>query len=116
MPSTPAAPIVSDTALKQVIYNVLDNALEASPNWVSLTLEREADYLVISVIDRGSGFTAEMLESFGKPYRSTKQRPGRGLGLFLVVNVVRKLGGSVTASNTPVGGACVKIVLPFEAL
>ncbi len=112
----PDEPIISDTALKQIIFNVLDNALEASPSWLSLLVTREATFLVISVTDRGTGFKEEMLQSFGKPYQSTKDRPGRGLGLFLVVNVVRKLGGAVTATNNPDGGACVKIVLPLDAI
>ncbi|MFX8852605.1 ATP-binding protein, partial [Acinetobacter baumannii] len=81
--------IISDIALKQTLFNVLDNAYEASPHWVELVVAREADLLVITVSDRGSGFPADMIEAFGKPYQSTKGRPGRGLGLFLVVNVVR---------------------------
>ncbi len=112
----PDGPMIADTALQQIIFNVLDNALEASPAWLSLVVRREASYLVIEVTDRGPGFSPEMLQSLGKPYRSSKNQPGHGLGLFLVVNVVRKLGGSVTASNTAVGGASVKIVLPLEAI
>jgi two-component system sensor histidine kinase RegB len=57
-----------------------------------------------------------MLSEFGKPYQSTKGQPGRGLGLFLVVNVLRKLGGSVTASNLPGGGAMVELRIPIAAL
>jgi K+-sensing histidine kinase KdpD len=50
-----------------------------------------------------------MLEQFGKPYQSSKGRPGGGLGLFLVVNVARTVGGRVAAHNRPEGGAIVKI-------
>jgi recombination protein RecA len=57
----------------------------------------------------------EMLERLGTPYHSTKGRGG-GLGLFLVVNVVRKLGGSVSARNRPEGGAVVTLNLPLETL
>jgi signal transduction histidine kinase len=42
-----------------------------------------------------------MINQIGKPYQSTKGKPGRGLGLFFVVNVARKLGGRVSASNLP---------------
>ena len=45
------------------------------------------------------------LDTLGKPYRSTKGRPGGGLGLFLVSNVVRKLGGRLAAENREGGGA-----------
>ncbi len=57
-----------------------------------------------------------MLAQFGKPYQSSKGRPGGGLGLFLLVNVVRKLGGRVTAENAPQGGAVVSLYLPLAAL
>jgi two-component system sensor histidine kinase RegB len=110
-------PIVSDSALKQVIFNVLDNAQEASgPRWIQLEVGREEDTLVLSVSDSGPGFAPDMLEHFGKPYRSTKGRLGGGLGLFLVVNVVRKLGGSVSAANRPAGGAVVTLRLPLSPL
>jgi two-component system sensor histidine kinase RegB len=109
-------PIVSDTALKQMIFNVLDNANEVSPLWIRLALERDGDTLVLKVSDMGSGFAADTLANLGKPYNSSKGQTGRGLGLFLVVNAVRKLGGSVLAANRPVGGAVVTLSLPLSAL
>ena len=109
-------PIVSDSALKQVIWNVLDNALEASPDWVRLTVLQQDGSLTLSISDRGVGFAPEMLTHLGKPYQSSKGRPGGGLGLFLVVNVVRKLGGSISAENTQTGGAIVILRLPLAAL
>jgi two-component system, sensor histidine kinase RegB len=109
-------PIVSDSALKQMIFNVLDNANEVSPLWIRLALKREEDTLVLKVSDMGPGFAKDMLANLGRPYNSSKGRPGRGLGLFLVVNAVRKLGGSVVADNRPVGGAVVTLSLPLSAL
>jgi len=108
--------IVSDTALKQVIFNLFDNALEASPNVVRVGVGRTDGDLVITVSDEGPGFSAEMLAEFGKPYRSSKGRPGGGLGLFLVVNVVRKLGGLVVAENAASRGAIVTLTLPLASL
>jgi len=109
-------PIVSDSALKQVIHNVLDNALEASPDWVGLSICCDDGTLSLTVRDRGPGFAPEILSQIGKPYQSTKGRPGSGLGLFLVVNVLRKLGGRVSAGNDPQGGAVVSLFLPLAAL
>lgn len=108
--------IVSDTALRQVIGNVIDNAIEVSPGTVTLTALREEDALVIEIADRGTGFAPEILATFGQPYRSTKGKPGGGLGLFLLVNVLRKLGGEASAENRLDGGARVRIVLPLAAL
>ncbi|MFX8957482.1 ATP-binding protein, partial [Acinetobacter baumannii] len=83
--------------------------LEVSPAevWIEASV-RDSD-LVIAVTDRGPGFPEAMLDAFGRPYSSTKGRPGGGLGLFLVVNVLRKLGGRVTVANRPHGGALVQL-------
>lgn len=112
----PDAPIVSDTALKQVIFNIFDNAWEASPEWIGVAVGRRGDDLVITVSDAGPGFDGEILAEFGKPYRSGKKRPGGGLGLYLVVNVLRKLGGTVTPKNGKTGGASVTLKLPLASL
>ena len=112
----PDLPVVSDSTLKQMICNVLDNALEASPQWLRMEASVEDDALVLQVTDTGSGFAPETLAQFGKPYNSSKGRPGGGLGLFLVVNVARTLGGAVSASNLAQGGAMVRLTLPLSAI
>jgi two-component system sensor histidine kinase RegB len=109
-------PVVFDSALKQTIFNVLDNALEASPDWLGLEAKREADSLKLLITDAGPGFAPAMLAQFGKPYQSSKGRPGGGLGLFLAVNVTRTLGGTVTARNRTEGGAVVELALPLAAI
>lgn len=108
--------IVSDPALRQVIGNVIDNALEVSPTFVELAAGVAEGEIILDVSDRGPGFAPAMLEAFGRPYSSTKGRAGGGLGLFLVVNVVRKLGGRVEVSNRPGGGALVRIRIPVKSL
>ncbi len=107
--------IVSDTGLKQMLRNVLDNALEASPDWVALEVARDADAVVLRVRDRGPGFAGEVLEKLGQPYNSTKGKPGGGLGLFLAHNVIRTLGGGIHAQNDP-RGTMVAITLPLSVL
>ena len=111
-------PVVSDSAVKQMIFNVLDNALEASGAQPSIHLDvtQAAGELVLHCTDQGPGFAPAMLAQLGKPYNSSKGRPGGGLGLFLVVNVARTLGGRVAAANRPEGGASVTIHLPLAAM
>lgn len=109
-------PIVSDTSLRQMVFNVLDNAREASPQWVALSVRCHGGEIRLTVRDRGPGFSAEMLQNLGKPYQSSKDRPGSGLGLFLVMNVMRKLGGDLQAENAVDGGAVVSLRLPMAAL
>lgn len=108
-------PIVADPALRQVIGNVIDNAAEVSPEWIGIHAARKDETLILEVSDHGPGFAPEMLERFGQPYRSTKGQAGRGLGLFLLVNVLRQMGGKAEAENRP-GGATVRLHLPLATL
>lgn len=108
--------IVSDAGLRQMVFNVLDNALESSPQWVALDAACDGEGLIIEVSDAGSGFAGDILHRLGTPYNTSKGRPGGGLGLFLSVNVARTLGGSLTAKNRPQGGATVTMTLPLAAI
>ena len=110
------AVIAADRTLAQILTNVLDNAAEAGATRVQLIAERTGGDLVLTVRDDGRGFPAEMLAGVGKPYRSSKDRRGAGLGLFLAVNVMRKLGGSVVVRNADVRGAEVTLSVPLAAL
>jgi len=112
----PDEPMVADSALQQMIDNVLDNALEASPGQQELRVSREGEDLVVQVSDRGPGFAPHILAQAGKPYMSTKGRPGSGLGLFLVFNVARTLGGRVALAQREAGGAQATIKLPLSAV
>lgn len=109
-------PIASDIVLQQAVFNLLDNAAEVSPHGMDVTLTRDDGRLVLTVRDQGPGFAAEQLANLGKAYNTTKPELGRGLGLFLVGNVARKLGGSLTANNPAGGGAEVSLRLPLATL
>jgi len=112
----PDVRFVADSVLTQMVCNVLDNALQASPQWVGLTATRENQHLVLTIRDAGPGFAPNMLAQLGTPYQSSKGRPGGGLGLFLSMNVARTLGGSLTAANLPEGGAQVTLRVPLAPL
>lgn len=106
------ASVVADPALRQAIWNLLDNAAEASPGGVALLAAREGGTLVVSVGDKGPGFAPEQLATVGRLYQSSKGA-GHGLGLFLAANVARRLGGRLRATNLPGGGAEVSLSLPL---
>lgn len=107
--------IVADSALRQALTNLLDNAIEASPDGAWMRASLDDGRVTVTVRDAGPGFNPDMLADLGKPYNSSKGKPGGGLGLFLVSNVVRKLGGAVEARNLIIG-AEVKISVPLSAL
>lgn len=116
-PWTGADPrIIADPALRQVFGVLFENAVEAGARRIFVTPRVSSDRLEVAIRDNGPGFPAAILERLGKPYNSTKDRPGSGLGLFLLVNVMRSLGGAVEASNPPAGGGEVRLSLPIEVL
>lgn len=108
--------VVIDRTISQIVTNVLDNAAEAGAAHVRMVTRIAEGILLIVVEDDGAGFPPAMLETVGKPYQSTKDRRGAGLGLFLTVNVLRKLGGTLAVRNGPSGGAVVTLTVPVEAL
>ena len=108
--------IIADPVIRQAVTNLLDNAREAGASYINMMVSRDSQWLHIAVRDNGRGFDPAMLADVGKPYRSSKGKQGGGLGLFLVVNVVRKLGGRVDASNGAEGGAMVQLRLPLATL
>jgi len=103
--------IPADPSLRQAVWNLLDNAGEASPGYTALDAWIEGEALAIGVSDHGPGFPPDQLTSIGKLYQSSKGA-GHGLGLFLAVNVARRLGGRLEASNRDIG-AQVRLVLPL---
>jgi two-component system sensor histidine kinase RegB len=108
-------PIVSDRALGQALTNLLDNAAEAGASAITLTATVEDAVIVLTVRDDGSGFPPAVLAGIGKPYNTSKERRGAGLGLFLATNVLRTLGGTLAARNIA-GGAEMVLRLPVAAL
>jgi two-component system sensor histidine kinase RegB len=108
--------VVVDRTIAQIVTNVLDNAAEAGASRVDMLAEISDGLVTVQVTDDGIGFEPRMLETIGQPYRSSKDRRGAGLGLFLTVNVLRKLGGSVSVRNNPEKGAVVTLSVPLAAL
>lgn len=108
--------VAFDSTVKQMVFNVLDNALEVSPNWLRFEVSKSEEHLLLTVTDQGPGFQQHILEQLGTPYNSSKGRPGGGLGLFLVMNVARTLGGTLQARNCESGGAEVRMTLPLNSL
>jgi len=113
--SEPAPVIVVDETLTQAVFNVLNNAYEASPQRVDAKASWNAEKLELEVRDYGDGLGRDALQSVGEPFFTTKEA-GHGLGLFLTQAVMHRLGGEVGFSNHEGGGACVTIMLPLEKL
>jgi nitrogen fixation/metabolism regulation signal transduction histidine kinase len=111
--------ILADTnRLRQVLHNLVKNALEALEGREDGALkvfthyERGARRCVeLTVCDNGPGFPEEILEHPFEPYVTTKAR-GTGLGLPIVKKIVEEHGGMISVTSAPEGGACIMIRLP----
>ena len=90
---------------RQVLTNLVDNAIEASPDGeeVSLEARRDGPQVVVEVADLGRGLGSEDPELFFQPFYSTKGR-GSGVGLAIVQRIVADHGGTVRlVPNQPRG-------------
>jgi two-component system, NtrC family, nitrogen regulation sensor histidine kinase NtrY len=90
---------------RQVLANLIDNAVEASPERgrVLVNVDWEAEELMVVVADEGAGLPAEDPELLFQPFYSTKGR-GSGVGLAMVLRIVTDHGGTVRLErNQPTG-------------
>ena len=92
--------------LRQVLGNLLLNAIQAMPQGGTVELRVTAQGVDIS--DEGHGFSAAALEHFGEPFHSEREG-GMGLGLAVSKEIVEAHGGRLNAENRRGGGACVRI-------
>ena len=113
--------------LRQALLNLLRNAAEAIPldnpnakaeRRVQVSCSRKQDaahkeWAVVEIKDSGEGIPAADLQRIFIPFFTTKAK-GHGVGLALAHRVIIEHGGTLTAANTPGGGASFTIKLPTE--
>ncbi|MCA9521189.1 MAG: hypothetical protein KC609_09455 [Myxococcales bacterium] len=102
--------------LKQVVINLLQNAVDAMPDGGSLSLiarALEGDEVEIVVADSGAGISADALEQLFHPYFTTKER-GTGLGLTIARGIVRQHGGELTIESKAGEGTLARLRLPLR--
>ena len=98
--------------MRQVLENLLRNALQASKHGVvKARVFVESNVLVYIVDDDGPGFPDDVLENVFEPFFTTKSR-GVGLGLAVARRIVFMHGGTISARNKIEGGAELKVSIP----
>jgi len=120
-----AAPVTvhGDAArLRQVLYNLVDNAVKYTPDTgrVEVAVEMRGSSAVLSVADTGEGIAPEHVPHiFERFYRVDKARTrtqgGTGLGLSIARSIVTAHGGSIDVVSAPGQGAVFTVVLPLDA-
>ncbi len=117
VPERPAPAHLDRQMLRRALINLIRNSAQAirdqgrKDGQVRVSLGRSGDFWVIDVDDDGPGIPAESRERIFDPYVTTKQ-DGTGLGLAIVKKVIVEHGGVISAQESPLGGARVRITIP----
>jgi len=109
-------PVLFDPAqLKQVLVNLIKNAMQAMPPQGTLTVRsgstQEAVWMAVS--DTGPGIPPEQLNRIFEPFYTTKNK-GTGLGLLIVQRIIRDHGGRIELESTVGKGTTFKLWLPLR--
>ena len=105
--------------LRQVLVNLIDNAVKYSPpgDRVSVEAEQSDSRVVIEVRDRGPGISPEhqrlIFEKFGRANVAAHAKPGTGLGLFIARSIAEAHGGALEVRSAPGRGATFRLSLPL---
>jgi signal transduction histidine kinase len=105
--------------LRQVLVNLIDNAVKYSPpgDRVSVEAEQSDGRVVIEVRDRGPGISPEhqrsIFEKFGRANVAEHAKPGTGLGLFIARSIAEAHGGALEVRSKPGRGATFRLSLPL---
>ena len=118
----PALPlvVVDDAQVKQVLMNVILNAIQACGPHGSVEITTRVEesrghrWSTVVIADSGAGIAPEHLEQIFDPFFTTKDA-GSGLGLFIARQIVAAHGGEISAVPRPEGGTAFSIHFPAQA-
>ena len=114
----PLKVIADERALKQIVLNLVANALKFTPagGVITVLLSGEGETLALTVADTGIGIAEDDLARLGRPYEQAggadQKALGAGLGLSLVRAFAELHGGSLSIQSTLGQGATVDVLLP----
>jgi len=118
-PEVPGLLLYDAPRLRQVLYNVVGNAVKfthAGGVFLETTLDRDA--VVIRVTDTGPGMNAEeqarIFEEFEQTGSAAQRSGGTGLGLAISARILREAGGALTLESTPGKGSTFTIRMPVD--
>jgi signal transduction histidine kinase len=103
--------------LRQVLLNLLQNALEALPNGgvIDIATRRNGETAIITVHDTGTGIPEADRPHLFEPF-FTRKGAGTGLGLSIVLRIVEEHGGSIDVESSSGDGTTITVRLPLRNL
>ncbi len=106
-----------ESELREVLTNLVFNAVDAMPKSGSITLRTKADgdHVRLEVSDTGTGMTEDVRQRCLEPFFSTKGEKGSGLGLAMVYGIIKRLRGTIDITSTVGVGTTFSIRLPIQA-
>lgn len=116
----PAEVAIPESVLRQSVYNLVQNAVEASPSGgtVTVRVEADAEALVLRVRDQGPGIPEPLRAEVFRPFVSAKGRSpemsGMGVGLSLVHRSLAAIGGTIEIVDPPGGGTEFVVRMPLS--
>ena len=107
---------VDPEQIKQVLLNLVINAIQSMPNGGSITLctLRNGGSIQVDVQDEGCGIEAKDMERVFDPFFTTRSN-GTGLGLSIAYQIVHQHGGHIAAKRNPKRGMTFSVTLPVFA-
>jgi two-component system phosphate regulon sensor histidine kinase PhoR len=115
LPAEPLSAQADADKLRQVLAQLVENAVKFSPNGgrVTVSARRTSDTVEVHVLDEGVGIpAAERERIFRKFYRADQQRGGTGLGLFIAQGLVTAMGGRIWVESAEGEGSRFAFELP----
>lgn len=103
-------------SLREMIRNIIENALIHAPGPVEINLTESDGTVEFAVHDRGTGLSHDMKQqAFDRFVRADQTKPGSGLGLSIAKMVAEALGGRIQLLDRKGGGTSVLVTLPAIA-
>ena len=107
-----------DSELREVLVNMVFNAIDAMPEGgtLSLTTRIAGDSVIIKVVDTGVGMYPEVRSKIFDPFFTTKGTAGLGLGLAVSFGIIRRHGGNIEVESRYGKGSEFRITLPVAKI
>ena len=107
-----------DSELREVLVNMVFNAIDAMPEGgkLSLTTRVAGDSVIIKVVDTGVGMYPEVRSKIFDPFFTTKGKAGLGLGLAVSFGIIRRHGGNIEVESQYGKGTEFCITLPVAKI